>query len=197
MARITLKLSGRRIGRLHVLRDSGTRHPVTGSILWLCICQCGRKKLIETSCLSKKKNGVLSCGCLHRERAAQFNRTHGARSMHVTPGVKRAYSSWQNMKTRCMNPHFNEWAEYGGRGITITKRWLGVNGFRAFLADLGERPEGKTLDRINGNKNYEPGNCRWASAEVQAINQRRFYIDGKPPAEVPMRCEPIAEGAEW
>jgi len=130
------------------------------------------------------------------ERVENLHRSHGARSMHVSPGVKRAYSSWSNMKTRCLNPNFAEWNCYGGAGVTVCKEWLGPNGFRAFLADMGQRPEGTTLDRRNAFEGYNPENCRWATPEVQAKNQRRFYVDGKAP-DVPSGCEPIAPGAEW
>jgi len=100
------------------------------------------------------------------------------------------------MRTRCTNPKFAEWNCYGGAGITVCKAWLGPNGFRAFLADMGQRPEGTTLDRRNAFGNYEPSNCVWSDAETQARNQRRYYVEGKPPA-VPSGCEPIAQGAEW
>src|SRR5579864_5055274 len=99
---------------------------------------------------------------MFRERAKEFHRTHGARSMDVPLGVKRAYSSWSNMKTRCTNPNSINWKDYGGAGVTVCKEWLGPNGFRAFLAAMGQRPEGTTLDRRNAFENYSPENCRWA-----------------------------------
>jgi hypothetical protein len=188
-------LSGQRIGRLLVIRDSGKRHKKSGAKLWQCRCDCGRTKLIETSCLTRKE-GTLSCGCLFVERLAQLNRTHGARSIGVPPGVKRAYSSWANMKTRCTNPNFREWEHYGGAGVTVCKRWLGPNGFRAFLADMGQRPEGTTLDRQNAFEGYSPENCRWATAKVQSQNQRRFYVDGQAP-EALMRSVEQMEAEGW
>jgi hypothetical protein len=101
------------------------------------------------------------------------------------------------MKTRCTNPNSINWKDYGGAGVTVHKQWLGPNGFRAFLADMGERPEGKTLDRRNAFEGYNPTNCRWANAATQARNQRRFYVDGCPPVEVPSGCEPIPLGVAW
>jgi hypothetical protein len=85
------------------------------------------------------------------------------------------YSSWVNMKSRCLNPNHRAFPRYGGRGITICARWLGKNGFANFLADMGRRPPGKTLDRWpNNDGNYEPGNCRWATASQQIRNTGRL-----------------------
>jgi hypothetical protein len=188
-------LTGQRIGQLLVVRDSGRRHKQSGAKLWECKCDCGKTKLIETSCL-KRKRGSLSCGCVFLARSAQLNRSHGARSLGAPPGVRRAYSSWSNMCTRCTNSNFKNWDCYGGAGVTVCKRWLGPNGFRAFLADMGQRPEGTTLDRRNAFEGYNPKNCRWANREVQALNQRRFYIDGRPP-EVLMRTVAEMEAEGW
>ena len=77
------------------------------------------------------------------------------------------------MRMRCENPNWHGYAHYGGRGITVCDRWLGRGGFKNFLADMGERPQGTSLDRIDVNGNYEPGNCRWATPSEQALNKRR------------------------
>lgn len=82
------------------------------------------------------------------------------------------YTTWMGMKQRCSNPRHKAYRYYGGRGIQICDRWLGEHGFANFLADMGERPEGHSIDRINNDGNYEPGNCRWATATIQGANKR-------------------------
>jgi hypothetical protein len=100
----------------------------------------------------------------------QGARTHGHTRLVV--GMTRTYNSWSNMIQRTTNPNRREYPRYGGRGIRVTERWLSPGGFAAFLADMGERPEGKTLDRIDNSGNYEPGNCRWSSPKEQQGNRR-------------------------
>lgn len=102
--------------------------------------------------------------------ATNFRHGHALKPGHVS----RTYSSWQCMKMRCLNPRIKQWSDYGGRGIKMCKRWLD---FKNFLADMGVRPEGKTLDRIDNDGNYEPGNCRWATKAEQIANTARVLSD--------------------
>jgi hypothetical protein len=94
------------------------------------------------------------------------NASHG----HATGKRSATYRSWESMKSRCENPHSDQYPRYGGRGIRVCERWQ--SSFEHFLADMGERPEGTTLDRFpNSNGNYEVSNCRWANAKDQARNR--------------------------
>ena len=157
-----LNISGLRYGRLTALEP--TKQRSGGKVIWRCKCDCGNKCLAAVNHLRDGRR--VSCGCA--KFGKQVNKTHG----HYVGGKPTAtYGSWSTMRTRCLNPHCKEYPYYGGRGITICERWL--NSFENFLADMGPRPEGKTLDRWpNNDGNYEPGNCRWATWSQQRTNQR-------------------------
>jgi hypothetical protein len=157
-----IDLTGRKFGRLSVIAiaQDKSRH---GQMQWACSCSCGAQKVVSGDRL---RQGVTrSCGCLLR----QIRTKHG-HSRCDAGNQSATYRSWASMKTRCLNPNNRGFKYYGGRGITICERWmLFVN----FLADMGERPPGKTLDRIDVDGNYEPGNCRWATPLEQIRNRRR------------------------
>lgn len=157
-------MAGMRFGRLLVVRHD---HTCSSGAVWLCRCDCGRDTLAMRGNLVR--GGVTSCGC-YREEHRAANAAHVARHGHAAKGRQTpTYFSWQAMNGRCRNPNTRWFYLYGGRGIKICKRW---EVYENFLADMGERPPGTTLDRINPNKGYSPTNCRWATPTVQSANRR-------------------------
>lgn len=133
---------------------------------WRCRCECGTERE-KVSVHDLRKGKSLSCGCLRRERTSEATKKHG---LVNTP----AYRTWSAMRQRCTNPNFKFYSYYGGRGISVCERWQ--NSFESFLADMGQPPEGCSLDRIDSNGNYEPGNCRWATRTEQMRNTRACRI---------------------
>lgn len=159
-----LDLTGQRFGLLTAVRSSRKQGRRT---VWFCYCDCGQSVLVRTVLLRRKVRPVKSCGCLVVQRIKQANTTHG----HKLQKASRTYSSWQAMLTRCRNPRAKDYPRYGGRGIHVCRRWLR---FENFLADMGIRPQGKSIDRFpDRNGNYERSNCRWATPRQQARNRRR------------------------
>ena len=161
---VRIDLLGQRFGRLVVVAQSGCDS--WGQIRWTCMCDCGKQHAVVSSKL--RRGSTISCGCAKAARIGQDSRTHGGSN---TP----EYNSYRAMLRRCYDPQHRAYPWYGGRGITVCPLWK--ENFTAFLADLGPRPTGWTLDRINADRNYEPGNCRWASWSVQANNKRRPHFN--------------------
>lgn len=164
-------LTGARFGRLlvtHRLENDGSAR------VWLTKCDCGSTKAVRARALLCGE--TKSCGCLRRETSAQTGRDTGRRNGYCAGGVvRRWYSIWSGMMKRCYNPHAHAYDRYGGRGIAVCERWHQPENF---LSDMGEPPEGTSIDRINGDGHYEPGNCRWASAKTQGSNRRGVrYIE--------------------
>lgn len=128
----------------------------------LCRCSCSKETVREVRIVALRSGNSKSCGCLIGEANAARTRHGKARGP--------AWVSWQEMRRRCEKPHAPGYQHYGGRGITVCERW---QSFDNFLADMGDRPERTTLDRIDVNGHYEPGNCRWADSKTQAANKRK------------------------
>lgn len=165
-------LLGKRFGRWTVLTNPEKRK---NQLYSLCRCDCGTEK--EVNAYSLVAGRTQSCGCLIVEATIERSTTHGHSPIK---GPSRTYRSWYAMKNRCYNPNQHNYASYGGRGIKVCDRWL--ESFDNFLADMGERPEGKTLDRREADKDYTPENCKWSTGEEQAANRQdsiRVFYEGK------------------
>jgi hypothetical protein len=148
------------VGRLTVLGRADNKG---AQARWLCGCECGAVKVVRGDHL--RSMAIQSCGCLRRESS----RKTGKKERHGM-SFSLTYSSWRAMLKRCYDRNHVSYDDYGGRGITVCQAW--IDDFRNFLCDMKERTEGLTLDRINVNGNYEPGNCRWSDYSTQNSNKR-------------------------
>jgi len=155
-------LEGQRFGRLTVVAYAGKRGSRDSK--WLCRCDCGAEKIVAISHLTS--GDTRSCGCLNAELSAARRTTHGESPNGTTTPE---YTCWCHIKDRCSNPNGRFYHRYGGRGIRVCARW--ENSYENFLADMGRRPAPElSIDRIDNDGDYRPGNCRWATKTEQNRN---------------------------
>ena len=164
-----IEMIGRRFGKLEVIALDPERRPPSRAFYWVCRCDCGNVVSVWGSNLRRKTRGVRSCGCAN----PRFT-THGD---HGSP----ENLAWRSIKARCFNPKNASYPLYGGRGITMAEKW--VDDYPAFLAHVSRRPSSShSLDRIDNDGHYEPGNVRWATDLEQNSNLRtnvRVLVNGE------------------
>lgn len=160
----TIDLTGQKFGLLTVTGKSPTLRKA--GALWLCQCECGGATSADS--MKLRKGLTKSCGC--RQFSGLSRVTHG-----YSKAKSPTYRTWKEMRQRCQNPNSDKWKWYGGRGVSVCPQW---EVFEIFLADMGERPAGHTLDRRDSDGNYEKDNCRWATPKQQAETNRGVFKKG-------------------
>lgn len=163
-------LVGMRFGWLTVLE----RTKVGNKSFWSCLCDCGAIVAHKTSTL--RTGNTKSCGCRKSQRNKTGNLKHGGRRT-LTGETEKTYYVWVEMRQRCSNPDNPSYKYYGAKGVTVCERWQ--TSYPNFRSDMGERPYGFTLERLDTCGNYEPRNCVWASWKTQANNKRKIVKDNR------------------
>lgn len=157
-----IDIAGRTFGRLTVIQRASGPVKHGQQVRWTCRCSCGREHVVGGYHL--RSGRTISCGCASVEALVARSLKHGERS-------SAEYRTWCHILRRCLVQAAKDYPRYGGRGITVCRRWR--EDFSAFLADVGRRPSARhSLDRIKNERGYEPGNVRWATAREQANNRR-------------------------
>lgn len=169
-----IDLTGRRFGRLTVIKRAGSMYWSNGGAnpTWLCKCDCGNEKVVLGECL--RKGTTVSCGCYKQEVDKARNYKHGA---SVTCKNERLYHVWLSMRERANNPKCRAYKWYGAKGVKVCEGWKDYTTFREWAFDNGYNPNAEygacTLDRIDPCGDYEPNNCRWVTMTVQLKNRRK------------------------
>lgn len=156
-------LPGEKYGRLTTISFSNRKTTGGHTIRsWECLCDCGKVSYADSGSLTS--GHTQSCGCYKSEIVVARNTTHGQ--------IRQpAYNSWRAMRERCYNPNSTAYTNYGGKGVVVCDRWRGDEGFQNFLEDMGERPEGMSINRINGAKIYSKETCEWATNSLQGFDK--------------------------
>jgi hypothetical protein len=157
----TLDLIGKQIGKWTIIKKVSKPDGLkTQGTFWLAVCSCGEEQIHAGAKLNAGR-GVMGC---------KKCRSHGATAGKLTP----EYQSWRGMRERCLNPNHASYNRYGGRGVTVCDRWL--HSYPNFFEDMGQRPLGYSLDRIDNDGPYSPENCRWADTRTQSRNSSNYKL---------------------
>lgn len=166
-------ISGHKFGKWVAVKVAAQpKDEKAAGIYWLCECECGESKKVINGC--RLRAGRFKGGC----ESCDGPKTGYTKNQALLP----TYNSWRAMRERCSNKNAAAYQYYGAKGIRVCDEWK--NNFPKFLKDMGKRPKGKTLDRIDGKKGYSKENCRWADAQTQARNTENFKLSDEQVAAI-------------
>lgn len=170
-----LDLTGKRFGKLVAIKrgEDELRKDGRHNSTFICQCDCGNIVRVVSSRL--KSGNTQSCGCLHKQKTSEINKSHGMRNTRI-------YGIWCRMKQRCYNPNSIDYKEYGGRGISVAEEWK--NSFENFMewSVISGYSDNLTIDRKDNERGYSPDNCQWVSRSIQSNNKRnnrKISFNGK------------------